>query len=86
MKENKEYVRKLANSLISGKTMYVEELRNKLNENEFFTTRGTEYKKGRGIYKLISATFHWLEAQNLLGEAQKVAKAFVKPNGSYAYA
>ena len=63
-----------------------DELADHLNRNKISTSYGTEYTGGRGTYRLIKLTWEWL--YNDLGfsnEAKKVAKAFVKADGSYAY-
>jgi hypothetical protein len=63
-----------------------DELAEHLNRNQVFTSYGAEYAGGRGIYTLISETWHWLnDALGLPDEAKKVAQAFVKPDGTYAY-
>ena len=87
MNEKKYYIWQLAAFLVShDMTMSGEELADHLNRNEFLTSYGTEYKGGRGTYKLIQETWNWLKNDlNLTAEADKVATAFVKPDGSYAY-
>jgi hypothetical protein len=63
-----------------------DELAAHLNRNKFLTSYGSEYSGGRGTYKLIKETWHWVK--NDLGldeEAAKVAEVFVKPDGTYAY-
>jgi hypothetical protein len=62
-----------------------EELADHLNRNIFLTSYGTEYEGGRGTYKLIKETYHWLVKLELQNEADKVAKSFVKPDGTFAY-
>jgi hypothetical protein len=87
MEKKKYYIAQLASFLVSHKMkMSGEELAEHLNRNNFLTSYGTEYQGGRGTYKLIKETYHWLESElNLSEEAQNVAKAYVKPDGSYAY-
>ena len=69
-----------------GMKMSGEELADHLNRNGFLTSSGAEYAGGRGTYKLIRETWHWLNDDlGLPGEAKKVADAFVKPDGGYAY-
>ncbi|MCX7000489.1 MAG: hypothetical protein NT106_09390 [Candidatus Sumerlaeota bacterium] len=87
MNEKKLYVWKLADFLsqhdmrMSGK-----ELADHLNRNNFLTSYGSTYKGGKGTYKLISETWHWLHDElGLEDEANKIAEAYVKPDGSYAY-
>jgi hypothetical protein len=63
-----------------------EELANHLNRNNFLTGYDTPYQGKRGIYKLIQETYKWLHDDlKLKSEADHVAAAFVKPDGSYAY-
>jgi len=87
MNEKKIYIWKLATFLHSQEMiMSGEELAEHLNRNNFLTSYGTEYQGGRGTYKLIKQTWKWLyEDLNLKVEATHIAKAFVKPNGEYAY-
>lgn len=67
-------------------TMSAEELADHLNRNNFLTSYGTEYQGGRGTYKLIKETWDWLQnGLKLPNEAKKVATAYVKPDGTYAY-
>ena len=86
MNQKKAYIWKLAIFLESnGMIMSGEELAEHFNRNNFITSYGTEYKGGRGTYKLISETYHWLKDLGLQKEADKIAKVFVKPDGSFAY-
>lgn len=86
MNQKKAYIWKLAIFLESnGMIMSGEELAEHFNRNSFLTSYGTEYKGGRGTYKLISETYHWLKDLGLQKEADKIAKVFVKPDGSFAY-
>lgn len=87
MNKKKYYIWQLASFLAShGMTMSAEELAAHLNRNEFLTSYGTEYQGGRGTYKLIKETWDWLQnGLQLPDEAKKVAEAFVKPDGTYAY-
>jgi len=87
MNEKKLYIWKLADFLFRNKmVMSAEELAEHLNRNDFLTSYGTEYAGGRGTYKLISETWSWLENElHFPTESAKIAKAFVKPDGSYAY-
>ena len=63
-----------------------DELATHLNRNHFFTGSGTEYQGGRGTYRLITTTWRWLNDDlSLPNEAEKVATAFVKQDGTYAY-
>jgi hypothetical protein len=87
MNVKKLYVWKLADFLCqNGKQMSGEELAEHLNRNNMPTSYGAEYTGGRGTYKLIRETWHWLNDDlGLPDEAKKVAQAYVKPDGSYAY-
>ena len=86
MNQKKVYIWKLAIFLESnGMIMSGEELAEHFNRNNFLTSYGTEYKGGRGTYKIISETYHWLKDLGLQKEADKIAKVFVKPDGSFAY-
>jgi hypothetical protein len=87
MNDKKTYIWKLAAFLCSqGMVMSGEELADHLNRNNFLTSYGTEYQGGRGTYRLIQQTWAWLNDDlGLTKEAQYVAKAFVKPDGGYAY-
>jgi len=87
MNKKKYYIWQLAAFLYShGMKMSGEELANHLNRNNFLTNYGSEYQGGRGTYKLISETWDFLQNHlNLPEEAKKVAEAFVKPDGTYAY-
>jgi len=86
MNEKKLYVWQLGSFLYDhGKVMSGDELAKHLNRNDFLTDAGEEYRR-RGPYNLIRATWVWLNNElGLPGEAKKVAKAFVRPDGSYAY-
>lgn len=87
MNNKKVYIWKLAEFLSNNKMrMSGEELAEHLNRNNFLTNYGTEYQGGRGTYKLISETWNWVKNDlHLPEEAEKIADAFVKPDGSYAY-
>lgn len=84
--DKKEYIRRLAEFLSStGTTMQVKELAGLLNWNGFTTNYDEHFKGGRGTYTLIHATYDWLIASNKPTDAENVAKAFKKPDGTYAY-
>jgi hypothetical protein len=87
MNAKKVYLWQLASFLNYHKMqMSGDELALHLNRNKFLTSLGSEYGKGRGIYKLIRETWIWLNDDlNLPNEASKIAAAFVKNDGSYAY-
>lgn len=69
-----------------GETMPVPELADLLNQNGFQTSYGDDYKGGRGTYTLISAVYSWLMSEGRQQEANQVAEAFTKPDGTFAYA
>lgn len=84
--DKKEYIGHLATALISNsKTMTGESLANHLNEIGFETSYGAEYTGGRGTYTLIHATYDWFVSNGNPSTADKIAKAFVKPDGTFAY-
>ena len=87
MNEKKRYIWKLGVFLHSNKmVMSGEELADHLNRNDFLTSYGTEYQGGRGTYKLIKETWRWVyDDLDLQDDANKIAEAFVKPDGSFAY-
>jgi hypothetical protein len=87
MNSKKVYIWQLADFLVQhGMTMSGEELAQHLNRNEFLTGYGTTYEGGRGTYTLIRETYKWIkEVLELPDEAAMVAKAYVKPDGGYAY-
>ena len=87
MNKKKVYIWRLADFLSANSMkMSGEELAAHLNRNNFVTSDGEEYKGGRGTYKLIRETYHWLVKElDLQEEADKVAEAYVKSDGSFAY-
>lgn len=87
MNRKKLYIWRLASFLRQNDmVMSGEELAAHLNRNNFLTGYGEQYKGGRGTYTLIDATWDWVHDElGLKDEAEAVAKAFVKPDGSYAY-
>ena len=87
MNRKKLYILKLANFLVDNETtMSGKELADHLNRNGFLTSYGTEYAGGRGTYKLLSETYNWIANDMQLEiEAQKFAKAFVQPDGTYPW-
>ena len=63
-----------------------EELANHLNRNNFLTDYGAQYAGQRGTFTLIRETWNWVNDElKLQSEAAKIAQAFVKQDGSYAY-
>ena len=87
MNRKKLYIWRLAAFLADqDMTMSGDELAEHLNRNDFLTGYGTQYEGKRGIYTLIRETWKWVKEDLALdAEADKVARAFVKPDGSYAY-
>lgn len=87
MNAKKIYIWKLADFFCQySMTMSGEELASHLNRNNFLTSYGTEYRGGRGTYRLIRETWRWLHDElGLPDEARKVAEAYVMPDGRYAY-
>ena len=84
--DKKEYIRRLAIFLVANNTtMTGENLAEHLNWNKFKTSYGSEYAGGRGTYTLIHATYDWLVSINQQNDADTVALAYKKSNGSYAY-
>lgn len=86
MNDKKEYISKLANHLVdTGKIMSGPELADHLNRNGFQTSYGTDYEGKRGTYTLISAIYKELTNLGRVSDADKIAKAFVKEDGTPAY-
>lgn len=87
LSKNQLYIWRLASFLAEHNTiMSGEELAEHFNRNSFKTTYGTKYSGKRGIYTLIRQTWKLLNKDlNLPKEAEKVAKSYVKPDGTYAY-
>lgn len=83
----KVYLWQLADFLfLHHMKMSADELAAHLNRNNFLTQYDSEYEGGRGTYTLIRETWNWLSGEiGLPGEAEKIAKAYVKPDGTYAY-
>ena len=68
-------------------TMSADELAAHLNRNNFKTGYETAYEGGRGTYTLIQATYRWVHDElGLADEAAAIAEAFVKPDGTHAWA
>lgn len=87
MNQKKLYVWRLG-AFLSENSMQMsgEELAAHLNRNAFLTGSGAEYEGKRGTYTLIRETYRWVEQHlELPAEAAKVAQAFVRPDGGYAY-
>jgi len=86
MNSKKMYLVKLANFLTANQmTMSGQELVDHLNRNKIMTSYGTEYQGGRGIFKLLSETYHWLDSLGLDEEMKLFPKAFVQDDGEYPW-
>ena len=84
--DKREYISRLAKTLAeNGTRMSGKELAQHLNRNGFKTSYGAEYSGGRGTYRLLSSTYKWLVQNNRQKDADNVATAFPKPDGTYAY-
>jgi hypothetical protein len=87
MNRKKLYVWRLGTFLHShGMVMSAEELATHLNRNSFRTGYDTEFAGGRGTYRLIHATWSWVnDILGLEDEAGNIALAYVKPDGTHAW-
>lgn len=87
MDQKKEYIAKLANNLIaSNSKMTGAELADNLNTNGHLTYSHNQYVVGgRGIYRIIEATYNSLKLNKRQPEADNVAIAFTNANGDPAY-
>jgi hypothetical protein len=87
MNRKKLYIWRLAAFLHSNDmAMSGDELAAHLNRNNFTTGYGAQYQGARGTYKLITETWNWVNNDlGLENEAQAVALAHVKPDGSHAW-
>ena len=84
--DNKQYVLEVATVLNKAKTtLPAKDLADILNMFGHTTTYGAAYAGARGTYTLIHATYDWLDGLGKSKEAEIVAKAFTKPDGTYAY-
>lgn len=80
------YIRFSAKLLVENKTtMTALDLVEELNNRNYFTDRGESFLGGEGIYKLISSTYKRLVDSGNQEDADSVAVAFTKQDGSYAY-
>jgi hypothetical protein len=72
MNKKKMYLTKLAEFLVAnGMNMSGPELVDHLNRNNFLTALGNPYTEGRGVYKLINETYHWLGELGLDDDAKR---------------
>src|ERR1700733_10679840 len=87
MNRKKWYIWQLGRFLHGhGMTMSGQELADHLNRNNFRTGYGTEFEGARGTYTIIDATWRWVNDDLGLGdEANGIAMAFVKPDGTHAW-
>lgn len=84
--DKKDYITKLGEFLTdNGTTMSVSELAEHLNRNNFKTNYGSEYQGKRGTYTLVDAVYDELANNGNQAMADKVARAFPKNDGTYAY-
>lgn len=83
----KEFIKNLALDLRSkGEKMKAPDLCDELNNKIYTTDSGNPFdREGRGIYKLLSGTYKTLKDQGKNNEAEAVAEAFTKPDGTYAF-
>ncbi|MBS1596091.1 MAG: hypothetical protein JST90_17395 [Bacteroidetes bacterium] len=78
-----KFVRKLAKSLTnSGRTLNGNELARLLNRVGYKTNYGTPFAGARGVYKLISATWH---RQGKGKDAEMIAHAYTDQYGNFAW-
>lgn len=87
MIDKKLYIWKLA-SFLNENNMKMTgiELASHLNTNNITTNYGDHYEGNRGTYKLIQATWRWLNDDlEFADESIKVANSFILPNGEYAW-
>lgn len=86
MSPKKIFIKNLANHLANtGTVMSGSELGEHLNRNGIQTDYGTDFAGKRGVYTLVSASYHELVKLGLTSDANNVAKAFVKEDGTPAY-
>lgn len=80
------FVAEIAKTLVENNSrMYVSDLASLLKLNNIKTKYGADYKGKRGTYTLIQATYNYYCKKNDAQTALNIARAFVKPNGQYAY-
>ena len=82
------YIWRLATFLRSnGKVMSARELIDHLNRNGFSAERSEDFRKGgRGPYRMISETWHWVNDDlGLAKEAHIIAQAYVKADGTHVW-
>lgn len=85
-KTTREAVRAIAEELHrQGARMTVGRLCDVLNAAGFRTQSGAEYIGGRGSYRMVSCAYTWYDEHGEPDVAEKIAQAFTKHDGSYAY-
>lgn len=82
----KDFIAKLAEHLVNTNSrMSSGELATHLNRNGYRNDAGKRYKRSRGVGRLLKTTYDYFDKQGKTIEANNVAQAFVKEDGSYAY-
>lgn len=82
----REAIRAIAEELHrQGACMTVKRLADVLNESGFRTRYGAEYQGERGSYRAVSCAYGWYFENGEPDVADKIAQAFTKDDGSYAY-
>lgn len=86
MNQKKEFIAKLASHLVVSKTTLTgEKLIDELNRHGHLTNRKATFSSGRGVYKLIHATYDHLVIEGRQPEADNVANGFTNANGHPAW-
>jgi len=86
MNASQQHVWRLALQLHpQGQRRTFDELALSLNGRNCRTTYGARYQGGRGVARLVDATYHRLVALNQRADARMVAEAFTDRNGNYPY-
>jgi len=69
----------------TGRTMRAHDLAVELNRLGLTTGYGTPFGQGRGIYSHVKAVYAQLVAEGRQIDADAVAVAYTRDDGSYAY-
>lgn len=86
MSPKKIFIKDLAAHLTNTKSvMSGPELAKHLNRNNIKTDSGSNYVGSQGTYALVKATYKELISNGDFVNANNVALAFVKEDGTYAY-
>lgn len=81
-----DFVADLAQKLVkAGKTMTASQLAGELNKNGYKTNAGDIYLGERGTLTTVSSIYDELMKNGRTVDADAVAKAFTKEDGTYAY-